>query len=92
MGWMGRDGLHASLESVSFIFLEECGREKGRRGESTLTLHAPFILVLEQALNSAAEAETAKTARIAVSFIVLAWKLLKKPRSSDWGIGGAEKV
>lgn len=41
-----------------------------------LTLQAPFMLVLEQALNSAAEAETARTARTAVSFIVLGSKAL----------------
>jgi hypothetical protein len=35
------------------------------------------MLVLEQALNSAAEAETARTARTAVSFIVLASKVLE---------------
>jgi len=50
----------------------------------TLTLHAPFMLVLEQALNSAAEAEAARTARTAVSFIVLALRLLEERGSIGW--------
>jgi hypothetical protein len=49
------------------------------------------MLVLEQALNSAAEAETARTARTAVSFIVLDSKALGDRGSSDWRFGGAEK-
>ena len=71
-----------------------CPKEyRGERegGIRTLTLQAPFMLVLEQALNSAAEAETARTARTAVSFIVLDSKALGDRGSSDWRFGGAEK-